>query len=444
MRKSVLTCLLVLVLAVMMLTACGGDPTPTESTGAPETTAATEPATQATEPPVEPDGNLYYNIDKGATRAPGMQNMFSINLFCNGASKSYWFKEEAVVKKADTATVFSLGISKTGIVTEVFLLDELGYSMAGEGLKVTAVSATELTATDAAGAAVTLALAQDAKIYSMVDTNNNAQVNDRITVVQNADKKAIAVYITERAPIMGMCEHCKEEVAWTMWTSTSSLPNNSGHYKLSGNVGLAAQFQMEGTTEIILDLNGKTITNDGGVRGIVMFNENGYLAIMDSSAEKTGTLVPGTTDVDRGCCLWVREGTVDLYGGTLDASKIVSSDGGVAVDVVGKGVLNMYGGTIIGGQCVPNENGGSGYGGSIRVRGVFNMYGGTIQGGKAAVGGGNVDIAAGATFKMYGGTITGGTGTVGGVQVTGTVAAHLSVAETAIYEKTGGTIEGES
>jgi hypothetical protein len=447
MRKSVLTRLLVMLLAVMMLAACDSDPKPAETTGAPETTApesSKAPETQATEPPAEPNGKLYYNIEKGATRAPGMQGMFSINLFCEGVTKSYWFKNEELVKKADTASFFSLGISTTGIVTEVYLLDELKYSMAGENLKVTAVSGTELTAADAAGAAVTLSLAQDAKTYSMVDDTHVARVNDTVTAVQNADKKVIALFIINRAPIMGMCEHCKQEVAWNAWTNTSSLPNESGHFILTEDVSLGAQFQMDGATEIILDLNGHIITNSGGVRGIVMFNPNGYLAIMDSSAEKTGTLVPGTTDVDRGCCLWVREGTVDLYSGTLDASKIVSTDGGVAVDVVGTGVFNMYGGTIIGGQCIPNENGGSGYGGSIRVRGVFNMYGGTIRDGKAAVGGGNVDIAAGATFKMFGGTITGGVGTVNGAQVTGTVEANLSVAGTAIYEKTGGTIEGES
>ena len=452
MRTSIWAKILVLMLILAMLSGCGEEKPP-ETTGSTQPTETTAPAetTKPTDPAPVADGKVYWNIDKGYDRIAGATGMYSIRLMVDGSIKSFWFKSKEAVDKADTMDFFSLGLSETGAVLDVFPLSGIGYEVL-ENHTVSS-SGNKLTLNASSGSGVVLTPDESIVVVRAVDTPGAMDVmvlegaadlcpNDTVTVVVK-DQKAVTVIVTKREVIKSMCDHCQTEVEWLLWTKDNSIPaDKSGHYRLNQDITLESQVDINSTNDLVLDLNGYTITGKG-LRCIVLNNADGKLSVMDSSEAQTGKITADSEEVNRGVCLWARSGVISLYSGTLDTSHIASAASGLAVDVVNDGIFNMYGGTIIGGYCMANDEGAGGRGGSVRIRGQFNMYGGTIMNGKSDNGGGNVHVEATGSFKMSGGTITGGTGYAATTAVTGTVEANISYAEGAVYEKTGGTIEGE-
>lgn len=204
----------------------------------------------------------------------------------------------------------------------------------------------------------------------------------------------------------GTYENCAAEhqdanqVIWTAWTDSSSLPTASGNYYLQNDVTVTATTTLA-SADVRLDLNGKTVscTANGSTRIYRLSAASSKLTILDTSAEKTGKLVrTGSAGGAQGAVIWCQNGTVNLYGGTLDASGLTCTFG-APVDVSGK--LYMYGGTIIGGTGAK--------GGAIRLAtttSVMNMSGGAIYGGKATTNGDNIFING--MLTVTGGKIGGG------------------------------------
>ena len=58
------------------------------------------------------------------------------------------------------------------------------------------------------------------------------------------------------------CEHCEDTITWTAWDKTDSLPNTTGHYYLTADVKPAAQTKFTGTNDVVLCLNGYTISGE--------------------------------------------------------------------------------------------------------------------------------------------------------------------------------------
>jgi hypothetical protein len=104
------------------------------------------------------------------------------------------------------------------------------------------------------------------------------------------------------------------------------------------------------------------------------------------------------------CLKLLNGGTLNIYGGTFEATKKTSSaDGGVIV-------VSSDSGNVV-------DN-------TVKEAATFNLYGGTIRGGKAIKDGGNVAVwHSTSVFNMYGGVIEDGVADElgGGVVTTGTV-----------------------
>jgi len=441
MRTTVWTRVCLLLMAIALLSGCAATP-PGETTQ--NTEDPTTESTPSTEEVIVADGNIYYNVDKGTDRTAGVMGMYSLVLAGSGASRGYLLQDEALAKKADTMLLFGLGFNKGNIAQQVYSLEEMGYSVAYEKLTVASVSETKAVCKDPSGAEVKLSVGIATKVFHIRDGETTLQADDTILAVQNADKRITTIFVTDREPIKHLCDHCKETVVWTPWSDSGNLPiSGTGHYVLTTDVTVGSQASMLSGAEIILDLNGHTIKNAGGVRCISLHNSTCYLAVMDYSEAQTGKIVAATDAVDQGGCVWARYGTFELFSGTLDASGAATLKCGPAVDVVPSSTFNMYGGTVIGGKSNINPSNNNGYGGTVNVRGTFNMYGGTIQGGTSQREGGNVYVAPNATFNMAGGTITGGTANTATEAISGTVEANVFAREGGVFQKTGGTIEGE-
>ena len=56
------------------------------------------------------------------------------------------------------------------------------------------------------------------------------------------------------------CEHCDASVTWTKWTSTTTLPNTTGHYYLCADVTLSDRTLVAAGQNVVLCLNGYTVT----------------------------------------------------------------------------------------------------------------------------------------------------------------------------------------
>ena len=229
----------------------------------------------------------------------------------------------------------------------------------------------------------------------------------------------------------------------------NTLPLTTGNWYLTQDIQLAGQQSIRGEQEIVLDLNGHTVTTADGARAYALFDPEApiTLTLTDSSKEKTGAIKAVGKDVQsEGQCIWIRTAgqTVNLYDVTLDASQAVTAKRGAAV-YTNKGTrFNMYAGSIVGGtaQAWYKEDAKAvvnGMGGNVYTDGIFFMYGGSITGGKALSGkddkdaylggtGGNLAAGANAEVVLFGGTISGGVAdTAGGnIYINGAKAVSLS------------------
>ena len=207
---------------------------------------------------------------------------------------------------------------------------------------------------------------------------------------------------------------------WKAWAENGSLPNKDDYFYLIGNVELTNQCVIKENQKVTLDLRGYTIYGKKDLRIFATWGEGAYLGIVDSSKAKTGQLVARGEKMDQGGCLWIRFGTVELFGGTLDASKARTVKNGAAVLLKEGATFNMYGGQILGGTSLAvtgkSGNVSNGCGGNIYIEGNFNMFGGKIAKGRSV------------------GVITGDTSSMG-------IGGNLYVSKTGVVNITGGIIE---
>jgi len=216
-------------------------------------------------------------------------------------------------------------------------------------------------------------------------------------------------------------------LTYEIWTG--NLTSGTYNYCLTADLELSGMIEIPSGVTLNLCLNGHNITGDDRV-----FQINGTLNLSDCQ----GGGVVTTTRVRQGPIFYVRDGGIfNMFGGTLQGTKKISSDGGLGViglNANGGAVMNMYGGTITGGST--SKNGGNIhlyhdstlniYGGTIcmgnaesggnicmgNAKAVVNLRGGTIRDGASNGAGGNIRISSG-TLNIHGGTVSGGTTTNG-------------------------------
>ncbi len=210
-------------------------------------------------------------------------------------------------------------------------------------------------------------------------------------------------------PVSGAV-YADQEPAATEWTSTNSLPADSGNYKLMGNVTLTHGWTLSGD-DITLDLNGKNITYTGlsQYSSAIWVSNESSLNITGSgtitysgndSAEKSlcGVRIDGESDflID-GCtisnfnaCVFIDNGSFTMESGTICDNAMYG--------VGNRGTFYMNGGTISGNA----EDGVRNFGG-----GVFFMDDGLITGNEDGVDMWDQGITS--SFVMSGGEISGNT-----------------------------------
>lgn len=435
-------------------------------------------ATEPTEVMEEEDVVLYFNVDRDEYAGKGADGLtgrtkdpdtgyYHISFASNGRVSARRVLNMSLATKIDNQDVMALVLNEDGIVSDIITVDECagGYFMGGKRLYVSAVDGNVLTVygnSGMYGSSYTLEYTADTKIYDVSsDAKENGTqgsitditVNDKILAVLNKDGSVGWIYVMDRVTPMETktmyCDHCHEEVVWYGWNKEDSLPiSGEGHYYLTSDVACNGQMTMEQNANIVLDLNGHTVTSKEGKRVYSLHNTGAYLAIMDYSEEQSGKLVASATTemANEGACVWVRYGTFELYGGTLDASGVTGHTNGVTVHVRKDATFIMHGGAIIGGTSLVHYDSESksyknGLGGAIYVGGTFEMRGGTITGGNAQ------GIVSGNTTKMgYGGNIyisdAGVVNMTGGVIKNGVATARGgNIAGSGVVNMTGGVIK---
>ena len=203
------------------------------------------------------------------------------------------------------------------------------------------------------------------------------------------------------------------EMTFEPWTAGDSLPNTSGAYYLTQNVTLNATWQPPADTDIVLCLNGKTITYGGkaldvtgGTVTITDCAKSWKAGTIDATAETAGIAEGSTFILYRGKLAGKRgidaNGTFVMYGGTVTGSN----SSGVRLNN-NNAAFTMNGGTITGNSTNFTFRHGAGV---YVISGTFTMNGGEITENSIAGDndgdGGGVYVTDGAKFIMNDGTIS--------------------------------------
>ena len=192
---------------------------------------------------------------------------------------------------------------------------------------------------------------------------------------------------------------------WTDWTSTDSLPNTAGNYKIEGIVTLSSNWSVPkpGETKLRLTDTGRINLGDNWIN----VAEGATLEIV---SESTGTIESNSMfgsaiSVGAGGTLKMRGGKIIGKGSTIIGTGVVS---------IPAGAFTMTGGTIEttaeSGCAVDNGNDFTMTGGTIKATGtsgraVNNSGTFTMTGGEIQVAENGVAVQNTKNFDMSGGTI---------------------------------------
>lgn len=219
-----------------------------------------------------------------------------------------------------------------------------------------------------------------------------------------------------------------EVLAWKAWDKTDSLPTENGNWYLTENVKLqAGATSTDGTwrlnntgmdsSDIKLDLNGKTISAPAGKRVMTVYRygtKDANIILTDSSAGHSGKIVNGSTSGPEACLFYLyntgsaSKTSVSVYRMTLDASAVTAStSSGGAIRIDAGHTLNLYGAALMG--CTTNYGSAIyGYGGTAQI-----ADGSAVNGKKASKDGGAIYMSSG-IVNVTDSTVNGGAATNGG------------------------------
>ena len=144
------------------------------------------------------------------------------------------------------------------------------------------------------------------------------------------------------------CEHCEDTITWTAWDKTDSLPNTTGHYYLTADVLPTAQTKYTGTNDVVICLNGYTISGEKFGATILYVQDSAKLTISDCTAY---------TDAE------------DVFhAGSIINGKGYGATSG-AIYAKGSCAVAVYNCIFKGNKLIKNTNSAAGYGGAVQLRG---------------------------------------------------------------------------
>ncbi len=219
-----------------------------------------------------------------------------------------------------------------------------------------------------------------------------------------------------------------ENITFTEWTYTDSMPTTAGNYVLMNDVTISATWEPANGT--ILCLNGHTLECSANISAITL-NESTTFTLCDCKG--TGVITHSSGVNGRGVNANCSTAVFYMYGGNISGnSSIYDAGGGISLD----GTFIMYGGTI--------KNNNVEYGGGIYLSSNYTsatMYGGSIESNSSSFSGGGVKIYQG-TFTMDGGIISGNASEEGGgVQNNGTFIMNGGTISSNTSTKAGGGVQ---
>ena len=250
-------------------------------------------------------------------------------------------------------------------------------------------------------------------------------------------KQVIIVRNTDGAPNPTHGHSCHNVTEWQPLTSVpADISSGTVYYYLADDVELSQTWEIAGTADVHLCLNGHDITFVGDAGSIVYVGDDASFSLYD--CVETGVLSGGRGVFDQGTNVVYGGGVYNCGVFTMSGGSILNCSAGYAGGgVYNCGVFTMFGGSItncstgqIGGGVENTMNGtfslsggnivncsASYAGGGVDNRGVFTMSGGSISNCSSidgAGGGGVSNIGIGSEFTLTGGTIVNCSGDNGG------------------------------
>lgn len=209
--------------------------------------------------------------------------------------------------------------------------------------KLTSKAYVSIAVKDNAPRAITGTLAQDPTAYLHSDSADLKPVySDGVVSLETAVKHSHCPCGGEGAG----CDH--SAVNFTAWDKTDSLPTASGYYYLTADVSPTAQMKLTGSTQVVLCLNGYTISGDSYTSSIMYTQDTAKLTISDCTAY---------TDA---------EGV--FHAGTIKNGKAGGAMSG-AIYAKGSSQIAVYNCIFTGNKLNKNSNSNVGYGGAVQLRG---------------------------------------------------------------------------
>ncbi|WP_041690627.1 hypothetical protein [Eggerthella sp. YY7918] len=193
----------------------------------------------------------------------------------------------------------------------------------------------------------------------------------------------------------------------------------AGSYYLTGDVDLSKTIEV--TSGIVnLCLDGHKL--DAHARfGVIQINGiRTLLNVCDGSQAGGGAITGGKADNGGG--VYMLDGTLNLFGGSVSNNTAAGSGGGIYAS---KGALNVFGGSV------SNNTAGSG-GGVYKDGGVFDLHDGSVSDNVATFEGGGVNVNR-STLRLSGGSVSGNTANNHG--------GGVNVDEGGVLVLSGGSIE---
>ena len=292
-----------------------------------------------------------------------------------------------------------------GIDENVYLRSGASFEIDTDGLKADAKIGVTYAGTIAAGDHVTIAKGAN-KGYT--EGNITSDQGSDYTIKREGDDVNLYYGLHEHCicggdTCTGVGHTCDEKVTFKAWSGASGkLPTESGYYYLTDNMTLTTEWEPSEGSNIVLCLNGKTITAKVGTQDSASLTHDSIdirkgVTVSVTDCVGTGT-ISRSTYYQRAVNVW--GGTFNLYGGKITGFKVDSTSGG-GVGIASNGIFNMYGGAI-------TKNTSSYGGGGVHVgyfnsdAGTFNMYGGSITGNTSSRDGAGVRVSRNATMTISG------------------------------------------
>lgn len=232
-------------------------------------------------------------------------------------------------------------------------------------------------------------------------------------------------------------EGCLHTDSWTPWQATADkpLPTASGSYYLTSDVNLTTRWNVSGSVDIRLCLNGFSIRQTTATQRAIKVYEGAKLTITDANG---GCVIGGTSVGTGGGAIWVEDAVSadSVQGTSLQLYNITVSGGttgyGGGVYILNNAQASLTNVTVTG--CTSTQSGG---GISVREGGKLTMTGCTVTGNTTGGDGGglyahkNTKITIGDT-TFTGNTATGAGGGFGfGSSASGTVTGVTASGNTA-------------